>query len=190
MDVARPILDPQHLPALRLVGRDRVVARDFAVMGIVAPLRPRDLQSRRHHRAIDVDRQPALPALPDPPGYHERVDPVQPRQMAGPERAQPSAHRPRRRQLPQPTEALHDRITGEIAEMTHAAAATPQQREEREHHADDAEVRRGQSPAELVPQHAHPASAVEKPPYELQARVRGHAPACVAQPQLPVDPCP
>src|SRR3989442_493777 len=34
VDVAGPVLDPQDLPALRLVGRDRIVARHLAPMGL------------------------------------------------------------------------------------------------------------------------------------------------------------
>src|SRR4029077_8456159 len=55
VDVARSILHPQDLPALRLVGGDRVVARHLAAMRVETPLRPLDLQPGRDHGAVDVD---------------------------------------------------------------------------------------------------------------------------------------
>lgn len=72
-----------HLPAVRLVRRDGIVARHLAVMRVEAPLRPRHLQAGRHHRAIDVDRQPALTALPDGASRDGRIHPLQPRQTMG-----------------------------------------------------------------------------------------------------------
>src|SRR2546422_6819928 len=45
MHVPRPVLHPQQLPALRLVGRDRIVARHLAVMGVEADRKSTRLNS-------------------------------------------------------------------------------------------------------------------------------------------------
>src|SRR5437899_2288672 len=175
VDVARPILDPQDLAALRLVRRDRVVARHLAPVRIEATLRPRDLQPRRDDRAIDVDREPPLPGVPDGAGGDARVHPLQRWQMAHAKCAEPAADRAGRRELAQSAEAPHDRIAVEVAQVADPASAAQQERQHNEHEPDHAIVRRGQRRHQLVPQQPEPAIAPEPPPHQLQAGVRGEA---------------
>ena len=91
VDVARPILHAQHLAALRLVRRDRIVARHFAVMRIEAALRPLHARSGRHHRAVDVDGESPRARGADRPRDDRRIERMQPRQVSPAQRPATSA---------------------------------------------------------------------------------------------------
>ena len=78
--VARPVADPRHLARVRLVRRDRAIARHRPPMRIAPPARDLDLQPRRHHRAVHVQRQPAHAAAPDRVLHELLVDLEQHRQ--------------------------------------------------------------------------------------------------------------
>jgi hypothetical protein len=188
VDVPRPILHPQHLPALRLVRADRVVARDLAPMGIEAPLRPRDLQAGRHYRPVDVDRQPPLPGLANGAGGDEGVDPLEMWEMARPKPRQPAPDRTRRGQMPQPAEPQHDGIAVEVAQVAKAAPAAQHQREHHEHQPEHAVVGRGEHRRQLAAEQRQEPVAVQPAPHELQAGVRREAGALVSEHQVPIDP--
>ena len=160
VDVPWPILHPLHLPALRHVGRDRVVARHLAAVGIVAALRPRHPQSGRDDRAVDIDCQPPLPGPANAARDDERVRPLEPREMPGAERAEPTAQRAGRGQLAQATEPTHQRIAVEIAQVAEPAPAAQQERQHDEDEPDDAVIRRRQRGRQLAPQQRDPAVAL------------------------------
>ena len=97
MDVAGTVFEPQDLPGLREVRKQRVVARVLGVMGIEATHGPRDLAAGADHGAVDVDRQSAQIELlnllieqltVDPHqcaqrGLSELLEPVDDRAIAG-----------------------------------------------------------------------------------------------------------
>ena len=188
--VAVWVLHPQHLPALRLVSRDRVVARDLAVMGIVAAVRPLDLLARGHQGSIDVDRQAAQAGVADRPRHDECVHPLQPRQMPGTERGEPPADGPRRREPAQPAQPEHEGIAGQVAQVAPPAPPTDHERQQHEDHRRHAEVAPRQPAAELAPQQRHHTEQVEVPARELESPVRRELPLREAQRQIPVDPPP
>jgi len=69
------------------------------MMRIEAALRPGDLEARRDDRAVHVNREPALAAVRNGPRGHQRIDPLQAREMADAEGREPAPDRARRRQL-------------------------------------------------------------------------------------------
>ena len=64
-DVAGSILHARDVARLGDVGHDRVVAGDFAMVGVVAALCSFDLKPRRADRAIDIDGESLEPKSPD-----------------------------------------------------------------------------------------------------------------------------
>jgi hypothetical protein len=153
-------------------------------------LGPGHLQARRDDRAVHVDREPSRARRANRAGDDQRVHALQPREMPRAKAVEPAPQRARRRQVPQPTQALHERIAVEIEQMPQPAPAAQQEREHEQHHRHDAEVCPGQGRAQLAPQQRHHPRTVQIPAQELESRVRRHARPRVPQPQLPVDPPP
>ena len=110
MDVARPIPDPQQLPGLRQMGRQRVVGLVLGMVGIEASFRAIHEQSRAKHRAVEIDRGPANSSVPSRVVGHLSKQIVQTVVDSGSQILQPVGDRPIGGQLMKPREAANDRI--------------------------------------------------------------------------------
>jgi len=113
---------------------------------IEAALRPRDLQARRDDRAVDVDREPPLPGVPDGAGGDARVTQLQRWQMAHAKCAEPAATvRASGTGAVRRSAARSDRV--EIAAGGGPGVRRSAGRQHNEHEPDHAIVRRGSAVA-------------------------------------------
>ena len=134
VDVAGAVLDPQDLRGLGEVGQDGIVTGHLAVVRIATAEGPGHGQTRRDHRAVDIDRQPAQAQLPDTIGHEPEVEAGKTVQGASFELPKPAAERAFVGQALEPSEALHQRILSQEPNMTQPSTADEQKGEEEPDH--------------------------------------------------------
>jgi hypothetical protein len=187
VDVPRPVLHAQHLPALRLIRGDRVIAGHFAMVRIVAALRPLHLLAGGYHRAVDVDGESRESGTPDRCRGELRIQFLHPRQVMRAELAQPPPDAARGREPCQAAEALHQRIALQVEQMAHPAATADYQRQQQQDHRGAAEVGPRQVSGELPTQLVHQADGAQVASQKLQPGIRGQAGRRESQLQVRVD---
>ena len=191
VDVARPILHPQHVGGLRQVRHDRVVARHLPVMRIEAAEGAFDLQARRHHHAVDIDRPRAHPQRGEHARDDRRVDRLQVRDRRHREPLQPPTHRARRGHDLHLAEPAEQRIVLDEGEV----AQPPARRRPAARSAVAPSPTAPKSPQPGVPAHAartvalNPVAA-QVPPEQLQPGVRRERDVREFQREIPIDSCP
>ena len=118
----------------RLIGTDWVVTRHLAPMRIETASRPLHLKPGRHHRPVDVQRQPRQPpALASLAPSASSSIPAALRYTLCVESVQPAPHRVYSRHTLQPTEPLHHRVRFQIAHMPDPTPARHHQRQQQQH---------------------------------------------------------
>jgi hypothetical protein len=140
MDVAGPILHPQHVSGFGQVGHDRVVARHFPMVRVEPAERPLDLQPRRDDHAIDIHGHGVQAQPRDDVRNHRGIQRLQPLDGLHRELRQPAADRARRRQDLQLAEAAEQRVIRDVRDVVQAPAADHQQPNQQAHHRHDPEV--------------------------------------------------
>ncbi len=140
MDVARAILHAEYVGRLGQVRHDRVVARHLPVMRIEAAEGALDLQARRDHDPVHVDRPRPHAERGEHPGDHRRVDLLQAADRRHRKALQPPAHGARRRHDLHRAEALEQWVILQIREVAQPPAAHDQQADQHPHHRHHAKV--------------------------------------------------
>ena len=140
MHVARPVADPQHLARVRLVGRDRVIARHLAALRVEPPASTLDTQPCRHHRAVHVQCQPGQSAVVDHVRHQTFVDFKQRLDPTFIESAQPAPQGVPTRQPGKSAQALHQRVVRQVTHVPHTPGACCKHRQDQHRQLNRAEV--------------------------------------------------
>ncbi|MDZ7842938.1 MAG: hypothetical protein U5R46_19285 [Gammaproteobacteria bacterium] len=117
MHVPRPVLNPQHLPRVGLIRRDRVITRYLEPVRVETPPRSFDLQARRHHRTVHIHRQPPHGTALNHRPHQLLVDTKQRRHSAPIKGSKPAAHCMQRRYPAQARYPLHQRIAFQLGDI-------------------------------------------------------------------------
>ena len=178
-----PPAHPEAVARLQDVGQKGVVRGTARLLRVVAPLRPRLLQSVAHHdgRIHHDRRRPRRPAgqLPAPP-HHPPQQLVQKRRQHGRRTPQPAPERGRVRH-PRPAEDAAHAPPLQKRQVVHHPAAVQEQHHPRLDH-ERWPVAAGDVPAPPVDPAAQPQRVPQLPNHDEAARV-GDPPAAPADPQ-------
>ena len=185
--VPGPVLDAQNVGRLGHVRQDRVVTGHLPMMRIETAEGARDLQPRRDHDAVHINRDGAEPERGQHASDDAGVEILQAADGGHRERFQPATHRPRHRQPAEPREAAHQRIVGEVRDMPQPTPADHHEGDQQAHHRGDAVVAAQRRAPEHVANHRVEACATQIPPEQLEPCVRCQGHIAEGQCEITID---
>ena len=142
-------------------------------MGVVAPVRPLDLQSGADHRTVDVEGESATAGPPQGGANQFFVELREPFDVLAAEPLHPGARRSWRRQPRKAAEASQHRVALLVAQVQDAPAADQDQAQQSQNHRHCAEVGGGESRTHGAAEHGHKTGSLQVLPNQLQSGMRG-----------------
>jgi hypothetical protein len=169
------------------VRHDRVITRHLPVMRIKAPEGSLDLEARRDHDAVHVNRPRAHTQRGEHARDHGRIDRLQGRDRRHRESLQPPTDGARRRQDLHFAEAAKQRIVLHEGEMPQPPAPDDQQPDHQADHRDGAEVAPARRPGPCGTDRRVEARRAQVLPEQLQTGIGRQRHVREFQLEIPID---